>query len=68
MEYKPTSCSYYESDKPHVGVYKQEYGQHVKEGYHPQLSICVVLSEMTASRAETTEFKKDSEMWKWLGT
>lgn len=44
-EYKPR-CSYYKSDKPHMGLYKQEYGQQIKEGYHPILNICAVTSEL----------------------
>lgn len=29
-----------------MGLYKQKYGQHIKERYHPELSICVLLSEI----------------------
>lgn len=29
-----------------MGVDKKEYGQFIKESYHPELGICVLLSEI----------------------
>lgn len=40
-----------------MGVYKQEYGQQVKAGY-PELSICVLLSEILHPGLEQLSSRK----------
>ncbi|KAK4810889.1 hypothetical protein QYF61_013297 [Mycteria americana] len=43
VEYKPTECSYYKSDRPHTGLHEHEYCQQIERGYcSPVLGTCAV--------------------------